>query len=212
MNQQPLFDMEPAGRAAVEPTSLAARKGAEPGAAGTNGRVRPAESAPPDTRLVLGCDPGLSGAFALIHPSGTVEVADMPVRAARAKGQEIDWPGVRDVLRGWHPDHVYLEHVQPVGGQAKGARQGVTSVFKFGGAFHGMQAMLAALEIPYTLITAASWKRAMGLLGGEKDYARTRAMHAFPGQAALFKRKKDIGRAEAALLALAGEQKAGRGG
>lgn len=203
-----LFDHDPAGQAAAAPVPTRAEGAAGPAGSLTPKADEPAEIAPPD-RLVAGCDPGLAGAFALIHPSGTIEVVDMPVRPAPTKGEEIDWHAVKAILRGWDLKHVYLERVHAAGGKAEGRQIGGNSMFKFGGAFYGMEAALECLDIPYSLIAPATWKRAAGLIGSDKDYARTVAMRQFPGQAGLFKRKKDVGRADAVLIALAGEQRRG---
>jgi crossover junction endodeoxyribonuclease RuvC len=63
--------------------------------------------------------------------------------------------------------------------------------------------VLAACGIPARFIAPASWKRAVGLHFGSKD-ARAEAIHRWPGQAALFARAKDDGRAEVSLIAIAG--------
>jgi crossover junction endodeoxyribonuclease RuvC len=63
--------------------------------------------------------------------------------------------------------------------------------------------LLAALQIAYTTVRPAIWKRALGL-GKDKEAARLRAMQLFP--AADLRRKKDHGRAEALLLAWWGRQ------
>jgi len=69
---------------------------------------------------------------------------------------------------------------------------------------HGV---LGALGVPYVLISPAQWKGAMGLhkLPNEtqsqnKSRAREMALKLWPESADQFKRKKDDGRAEAALI------------
>ncbi|MGO9773700.1 MAG: hypothetical protein ACLPSW_29975 [Roseiarcus sp.] len=52
-----------------------------------------------------------------------------------------------------------------------------------------------------------AWKRAVGIAPGKdraKDAARTKAIRRWPAKAPLFARKRDDGRAEAALIAVAG--------
>ena len=59
-------------------------------------------------------------------------------------------------------------------------------------------------------MTPATWKRAVGLPAGRegaKDAARSEAIRRWPAKAGLFARVKDVGRAEAALIAVAGLQK-----
>jgi crossover junction endodeoxyribonuclease RuvC len=55
-----------------------------------------------------------------------------------------------------------------------------------------------------TVVEPAVWKRFHGLRGGDKEAGRQRALMLFPSAHALLARKKDHGRAEAALIALAG--------
>ena len=64
--------------------------------------------------------------------------------------------------------------------------------------------VLAALAIPCTLVTPGVWKRHHGLIGGDKSESRAKAIALWPGHADLFKRRKDDGRAEAALVAVYG--------
>jgi crossover junction endodeoxyribonuclease RuvC len=53
------------------------------------------------------------------------------------------------------------------------------------------------------LVEASGWKRRLHLPGKDKEAARQRALQLFPSQHALLARKKDHGRAEAALLVVA---------
>jgi crossover junction endodeoxyribonuclease RuvC len=63
-------------------------------------------------------------------------------------------------------------------------------------------------------LTPPSWKRLVGLppgRDGAKDAARAEAIRRWPEKAGLFARVKDDGRAEAALIAVAGmKREAGR--
>jgi crossover junction endodeoxyribonuclease RuvC len=59
----------------------------------------------------------------------------------------------------------------------------------------------------------AAWKRAVGVPPGRegaKDAARSEAIRRWPAKATLFARIKDDGRAEAALIAVAGMLRAGK--
>jgi crossover junction endodeoxyribonuclease RuvC len=80
--------------------------------------------------------------------------------------------------------------------------QGVTSMFSMGRSLGIVEGVLAALQIPIVMVGPARWKRDMGLLGQTKDASRERVVQLFPGISHLFLRKKDHGRAEAALIAL----------
>jgi crossover junction endodeoxyribonuclease RuvC len=65
--------------------------------------------------------------------------------------------------------------------------------------------VLAALQVPYQLVTPNEWKRSFRL-GPSKAEARIAAARLFPGSARYFARVRDEGRAEAALIALFGAQ------
>lgn len=78
--------------------------------------------------------------------------------------------------------------------------QGVSSMFAFGQAFGLALGVLAGLGVATVTVTPAAWKRDLRLCAG-KDAARLRAAQLWPAQAAEFRRVRDDGRAEAALLA-----------
>ena len=83
-------------------------------------------------------------------------------------------------------------------------RQGASSGFKFGRGCGAVEATIQLLEIPLTIIEASAWKRKFHLRGGDKESGRQLAIQLFPTSHTLFARKLDHGRAEAALIALAG--------
>jgi len=60
------------------------------------------------------------------------------------------------------------------------------------------------MKIAYTLVAPATWKRALGGIPAEKDAARARASQLMPSASGYWARKKDDGRAEAALIAFWG--------
>jgi hypothetical protein len=55
--------------------------------------------------------------------------------------------------------------------------------------------------MPLTIIEPTAWKKIHNLRGSEKEASRQRALQLFPSAHALLARKKDHGRAEAALIA-----------
>jgi crossover junction endodeoxyribonuclease RuvC len=61
--------------------------------------------------------------------------------------------------------------------------------------------VLACCEIPLTIVEPSVWKRAPKLYGADKETSRQRVLELFPAAHALLARKKDHGRAEAALIA-----------
>ena len=82
--------------------------------------------------------------------------------------------------------HVLIEASQAMPGQ------GVSSTWTTGYGYGAWVGLLAALQIAYTTVRPAIWKRALGLRK-DKEAARLRAMQLFP--AADLRRKKDHGRA-----------------
>jgi crossover junction endodeoxyribonuclease RuvC len=78
--------------------------------------------------------------------------------------------------------------------------QGVASMFGFGVSYGLLRGVLTAKLIPVTLVTPQEWKRGTRTPAA-KDAARARASEVFPGYADFWARKKDDGRAEAALIA-----------
>lgn len=153
--------------------------------------------------LIIGIDPGAGGAIAFRF--GTMLwTHDMPadvVRSGKSNKRRVSAGQLAAMIRNAMPygavtgDVVaYVEQVGAMPGQ------GVTSMFAFGRAAGIVEGVLAALEIPTTLIAPTVWKRAVRCPAG-KDGARARAAQLFPARAADFARVKDDGRAEAALIA-----------
>jgi crossover junction endodeoxyribonuclease RuvC len=149
--------------------------------------------------FIIGIDPGISGAIsvfsAITHT--LFDVIDMPtleVDSGKTKKRHISAVGLRDILVGYPDSHVVTEKVGAMPGQ------GVTSMFNFGRSAGIIEGVVAALQIPHTYVAPATWTKAMGRAAG-KDASRMRAMELFPSKAELFKRAKDDGRADAALIA-----------
>jgi crossover junction endodeoxyribonuclease RuvC len=153
--------------------------------------------------FIIGIDPGAGGAVAILEPDGSlVQVFDMPAvevtvggKAKRRVSPEMLAAELR--LYNVHGTTAVVEQVGAMPGQ------GVSSMFAFGQAYGMVLGVLAGLYIPVRTVTPASWKRAMKLNTG-KDAARAEAARRWPQQAGEFRRVKDDGKAEAALIALWG--------
>ena len=146
--------------------------------------------------IVYGIDPGLSGAIARFDlTEGYLEIHDMPVMEVNKK-KVVSPQLVSDILREQHAP-VYIEKVGAMPGQ------GVTSMFSFGRSYGILLGCAAGLQMPTTVITPQMWMRALNCQKG-KDGNRQRACELFPNYSQLFARKKDDGRADAALLAYYG--------
>lgn len=141
--------------------------------------------------IVVGIDPGLTGAVAKLDNGELMDLLDMPVYDGR-----VDARGLYLRLQGWgRPYMVVIEDVHSMPGQ------GVASSFKFGRSVGAIEGVVGALSYPHTRLTPQRWKQKMGLIGKDKDASRGMARELHPLYADKFARKKDDGRAEAALIA-----------
>jgi len=149
---------------------------------------------------VLGIDPGIHGALALVEivdgmAPQLVDVLDVPVIGSAAR-ERVNTMLVRDWLAQHHPDHALIERAGSM------PKQGVASTFKYARAVGSLETVVACSDIPYSIIEPSVWKKFHRLPGKDKEAARQRALQLFPDAHALFARKMDHQRAEAALIAL----------
>lgn len=158
------------------------------------------------TSLVVGIDPGLSGALALFNCAGLAAILDMPVMA-KGKGSgkvknEVNAAGLNALLKEWTNGHaddvlVVVERVSSMPGQ------GVASMMSLGDTVGCIRGVVAARGYPVHWVTPQTWKKYFGLVAGKdvdgKELARAKAIQAYPD--ADLARKKDHNRAEAILIA-----------
>lgn len=148
---------------------------------------------------IIGIDPGKSGAVAMIDGGKVLFAVDTPIITSGKGKSQYDERAMFKLLEGailGGATLAVLEKVSAMPGQ------GVTSMFSFGQGFGMWLGMLAALPIPYALVTPQRWKATMlADIPGDDQKARSviAAKRMFPGLE--FARKKDHGRAEAILLA-----------
>ena len=156
--------------------------------------------------LFLGIDIGVQGAIATIDASGAlIDVADMPVLADGPAGRRsVNAPLLAEIIFKSHAAGAYVEYV--------GARpgEGAVGAFAFGRSRGVIEGVLGAAGIPATMIAPAAWKRLCGLTLANKDASRSEAIRRWPAHARLFGRVRDDGRAEAALIAIAGLMRGAR--
>jgi len=159
-------------------------------------------------RLVLGCDPGQSGAIAVLADGEPTGFIDMPTMPRKAGGHEVNAASLAAQLRGILQQHrgahvmAVLELVNAMPPKVRGRSQGISSAFRFGQSDGILRGVLAALGIGYITVSPVKWKNHYGLTGQDKDAARTLAIRRFPSVADRLARKKDGGRADALLIAL----------
>lgn len=151
------------------------------------------------TALIIGVDPGLTGAIAAATDDEILWVEDMPLVAGEICVALLDKLYDPTEYGPWHltPDMtVAIEQVHSM------PKQGVASTFKFGKAYGLVLGYFAAKGHPIIDVAPTKWKSTFHLNGKDKDAARLEALKLWPAQASWFARKKDIGRADAALIAL----------
>lgn len=153
-------------------------------------------------RLILGIDPGQTGAIAALADGMPAGFIDMPTRERKSGGLQVDGAVLAANLRGLRQQHpgaytfAVLEQVGIMPGQ------GGMSNFRFGQADGVVRGVLGALAIPVIEVRPEAWKKYLQLTRQDKDAARLLALQRFPGLAAMLARKKDVGRADALLIAL----------
>jgi len=143
----------------------------------------------------IAIDPGLTGAIAAIDSDAQLVLcADLPV----IRDNKLAWIDSNDLtglflqcLQG-RPARVTVERSQAMPGQ------GVSSTFCTGVVLGSILAACQRIAAPLTLVTAAVWKRHMGL-DASKSTSLDKARLLFPS--AELERKKDHNRAEALILA-----------
>lgn len=152
---------------------------------------------------IIGIDPGASGGIAFFSMQrGLLSIFDMPTVEVKRGGKnkrEVSAAMLNAIIGARDIDAAFVEKVGAMPGQ------GVSSMFQFGRSVGMIEGVLSALEIPTNYVTPQSWQKAVGARGG-KDASRARAAELFPAYAANFTRKKDDGRADAALIAWYGAQ------
>jgi len=143
--------------------------------------------------MIVGIDPGASGAIAGLPEDGRKPVAyDMPVFS-----NEVDAATVAHLLRHLPAQLVVIEAVHAF------PKQGVSGVFRFGQAYGTVLGVCAALCLPVKRVSPARWKKFFNL-SSDKEKSRRLAIETWPEVAERLARKRDERRAEAMLLALWG--------
>lgn len=152
--------------------------------------------------MILGIDPGLSGALAFMD-SHDLLIYDIPTLQIERNGKskrQIDLQHLLADLKRWPVSHCYLEMLGTRPGQNSSA------VAQTGRGYGQIEMGLAACNIPVTYVAPQVWKKALQV-PKDKDGARARASQLLPQWAHNWPLKGHHNRAEAALLSLYGFQK-----
>lgn len=153
--------------------------------------------------IVVGIDPGLTGALAAVDSRGTCAIDDLPTVAMTGAGRtqrKLCGRGLAELLLFHVPAGetcmVLLEdvHVMP-SGKSGGAAN--TSLLHSKGVIEGV---LGVLRLDMRLVNSRRWKAFYGL-GADKEEALAKARTLYPNALHLLKRQKDHNRAESLLIA-----------
>lgn len=157
--------------------------------------------------MIIGIDPGLSGAVCALSDCGDLRVFDIDVFERDGGKREVDVLGLRSALRKCflHPAEpgeaatIVLERASPRPGE------GSVSSWRNGCTWGSIYALCLTTEAPLRLVTPQQWKKFLHV-PADKDLARKVASELLPRDAHNWPLKKHHNRAEAALIALYGQR------
>ena len=150
--------------------------------------------------IIIGVDPGISGAICVLKNGKIEELYDMPTMIDGKKNKrQVNGAEITNILQKELLDEedakVVIEQVSAMPGQ------GVTSMFNFGQSFGVLKGICAALKIPVYFIRPLQWKKHFNLIKTNKDASRTKVIEAFPYISSKISKKKDSNKADAILIA-----------
>ena len=152
--------------------------------------------------IIVGIDPGQTGAIAFLDTFGSIDVHDMPTYPNKKGKTDLNLYEIGSILKprtgGRRIAVIEQVHAMP--------KQGISSAFRFGEGYGALQMALMGHGYELNYVTPTQWKRHFGL-NRNKGLSRGLATQRFPGSASSFTRVKDDGRAEASLIALYGAEK-----
>ncbi len=151
--------------------------------------------------IIIGIDPGISGAISIIEDKKILEVYDTPTMIDGKKNKrQINSAQVTNIIKERMKTDkeviVIVEQVNAMPGQ------GVTSMFNFGQSFGVIKGICAALSLPIYFVRPSKWKKHFNLIKTNKDASRTKVIEVYPEISSKLQRKKDSNRADAILIAL----------
>ena len=149
---------------------------------------------------IIGIDPGLSGAIAVLENNKVVKIFDIPVMSEGKKNKrQLNSALLVNLLKeNIQKDEdvtVVIEQVNAMPGQ------GVTSMFNFGQTFGALKGICAALELPIFFVRPSKWKKHFELINSSKDASRTKAIEMYPKLSSQLSKKKDVNKSDAILIA-----------
>ena len=149
---------------------------------------------------IIGIDPGLSGAIAILENNKVLNIFEIPVMSEGKKNKrQLNSAQLvkllRDNITKNEEVSVVVEQVNAMPGQ------GVTSMFNFGQTFGAIKGVCAALGLPIHFVRPSKWKKHFELINSSKDSSRTKAIEMYPALSNDLSRKKDVNKWDAILIA-----------
>ena len=152
--------------------------------------------------LIIGIDPGITGAICFFEDGEIKDVIDMPTMASGNKNKKqingsqiFNEISLRTQNYKSRNINVVVEQVSAMPGQ------GVTSMFNFGQSFGILKGVCSAMQLPMYFVRPVKWKKYFNLINSEKDASRTKAIEIFPYFSPNLAKKKDSNKADAILIA-----------
>ena len=149
---------------------------------------------------IIGIDPGLSGAIAVMKNNKVLKIFEIPVMSEGKKNKrQLNSAQLVKLLKENIKDgeevSVVVEQVNAMPGQ------GVTSMFNFGQTFGAIKGICAALSLPIFFVRPSKWKKHFELINSSKDASRTKAIEMYPILSSELSKKKDVNKSDAILIA-----------
>ena len=149
---------------------------------------------------IIGIDPGLSGAIAILENNKVLNLFDMPVMSEGKKNKkQLNSSHLVNIIK---ENIIQNEEIAVVVEQVNAMPgQGVTSMFNFGQTFGAIKGLCAALELPIYFVRPSKWKKHFELINSSKDASRTKVIEMYPKLSNQLTKKKDVNKSDAILIA-----------
>ena len=151
--------------------------------------------------LIIGIDPGISGAICFFENGKILEVIEMPnMPEGKKNKRQVNGAQIsNEIIK--RTKNIEKKNIKVIIEQvAAMPGQGVTSMFNFGQSFGVLKGICSALQLPMYFIRPVKWKKYFNLINSNKDSSRTKAIEAFPYFSENLSRKKDSNKADAILI------------
>ena len=148
---------------------------------------------------IIGIDPGLSGAIAVMEDNKVLNLFDIPVMSEGKKNKrQLNSALLVSLLKENIVSHeevaVVVEQVNAMPGQ------GVTSMFNFGQTFGAIKGVCAALDLPIFFVRPSKWKKHFELINSSKDSVEQKLLKCIQN-CPINSQKKDVNKSDAILIA-----------